>query len=216
MPYVKTKVAKEFFGVDVQTLRTWGDEGRIEIIKGRGGHRLYNIESFIKRESINTSKEIVDKKKYIYCRVSSNKQKEDLERQVKYLSEKYPGHTVVKEIASGINFKRKGLQRILDEITHGNVEEIVVANRDRLCRIAWEHFKWLFDRYGVNIVVDCQENKTSTTEQELAEDLLSIIHVFSSRHYGQRRQYTKKRISTTENQDTEDSGTQDSIEEEKE
>ena len=192
MPYVKPKIAKETLGVTDDTLRAWGKDGKIKFLIGRGGHRVYDVESFI--SSGNPTPPIKEQKKYIYCRVSSNKQKEDLDRQVKYLEEKYPSHTVVKEIASGLNFKRKVLQRILDEVIRGSVKEIVVAHRDRLCRIAWEHFLWLFKHCGTTIVVDSEDAHLSP-ETELAEDLLSIIHVFSCRHYGQRRKYTTRRVS---------------------
>lgn len=206
MPYVKPKIARKELGVNDQTLRMWSEEGRLKSIKGRGGYRLYDIEDFLSNRDIPqlVSKNQIpsyDKTKYIYCRVSTSKQRDDLERQVTYLSEKYPTHKIVKEIASGINFKRKALKRILDEVTHGTVSEIVVANRDRLCRFAWEHFEWLFSRYGVNIVVDSKEDKNTSTEQELAEDLMSIIHVFSSRHYGKRRKYTKKEVSGDDSED---------------
>jgi len=187
MPYVKAKIARKEIGVTDDTLRKWSNEGRIRSIRGAGNQRLYDIESFIKGETVQ-----VEKKKYIYCRVSSSKQKEDLERQVNYLQEKYPAHQVLKEIASGINFKRKVLNKIMDEAIKGDIQEIVVAHRDRLCRIAWDHFYWLFDRLGVNIIVDSGEEHSP--QSELTDDLLSIIHVFSCRHYGQRRKYTKKGI----------------------
>jgi putative resolvase len=192
--YVKAKDAKKQLGVTSTTLRHWADKGIINIIRAEGGIRLYDVEEFIARK--NKDKENSTKKKYIYCRVSSAKQKEDLERQISYLQEKYPEHEIVKEIASGINFKRKGLNKILAETMQGSVKEIVVANRDRLCRIAWEHFKWLFEYYGVNIIVE--DKKEYSPEEELNDDLLSIIHVFSCRHYGIRRKYTRTGIKAEE------------------
>lgn len=185
--YVKPKEAKRRLGVSDRTLRTWGECGKISYIRVDGGNRLYDIAEFINSHT-KSSSEDTQKKKYIYCRVSSSKQKEDLERQVNYLKERYPAHEVVKEIASGINFKRKGLNKILADAMQGCVEEVVVANRDRLCRIAWQHFSWLFKYHGVRVVV--QDTSAYSPESELSDDLLSIIHVFSSRHYGMRRKYT--------------------------
>jgi len=187
MPYVKPSTILKEVGVHSATLRAWANAGKVKCIKGPGGGRLYDLDSILEQFP---KEDPPEKTKYIYCRVSSNKQKEDLERQVKYLQEKYPKHKIVKEIASGINFKRKVLQKLVDESIQGSVSEIVVAHRDRLCRIAWEHFKWLFTRLGVNVVVDSTEE--CTQQSELTDDLLSIIHVFSCRHYGQRRKYTKK------------------------
>jgi len=186
MNYVKPKIASEELGISVQTLRNWADSNKINFITGPGGGRLYDTKSITKKGTPDT------RKKYIYCRVSCSKQKIDLQRQISYLKEKYKEHIVVTDIASGINFKRKALQRLLDEAINGNIEEIVVAHRDRLCRIAWDHFEWLFSRLGVDIIVEDREEHSP--ESELADDLFSIIHVFSCRHYGQRRNYTIKGI----------------------
>jgi predicted site-specific integrase-resolvase len=204
MPYVKSQVAREYFGVCDATLRSWEKAGKIKCIRAGRGNRQYDIESFSehrgeneKQENINTT--TISKKKYIYARVSSYKQKEDLERQIKYLKEKYPEHTVIKEIASGINFKRKALTKLLDESIKGMVSEVVVAHKDRLCRIAWEHFKWLFEHSGVNLIVE--DKQEYSHEQELADDLFSIIHVFSSRHYGARG---RKRVVAIQNYQAEE------------
>jgi predicted site-specific integrase-resolvase len=123
-----------------------------------------------------------------------------LERQVNLLKEKYPEHIIFKEVASGINFKRKIFQRILDDVVNGSVKEVVVAHKDRLCRFAYEHFVWLFNKFDTSIVVDSEDNK-HTPESELAEDLISIVHVFSSRHYGQRRKYTKRGVEKNIDED---------------
>ena len=199
MSYVKPAEASKKLGISVQTLRIWADDDKIKYIRGPGNGRLYDITSITKEPELKTTG-----KKYIYCRVSCSKQKEDLERQITFLQNKYPDHTVVKEIASGINFKRKQLQRILDEAIKGSVKELVVAHKDRLCRISWDHFHWLFLRLGVNIIVEDREEHSP--EQELADDLFSIIHVFSSRHYGQRRRYTTKGITTTEAKEETETG----------
>jgi putative resolvase len=183
MPYVKPKIAREQLGVTNDTLRRWEKEGKIKSTRIGSGCRLYDISSITPTDLIKPTKRSI-----IYCRVSSSKQKEDLERQITFLGSKYPTHEVVKEIASGINFKRKALQSILDASLQGLVKEVVVAHRDRLCRIAFEHFQWLFNHLGVNLIVDGEEDYS--VESELANDLMSIVHVFSCRHYGARRNYT--------------------------
>ena len=189
--YVKAKEARKQLSVSDVTLREWASSGQIKFIRvSDGGNRLYDVESFIK-ERIEEPKP--KKTSYIYCRVSSSSQKEDLERQINYLKEKYPTHEVVKDIASGINFKRKGLNKILANTMQGLVQEVVVAHRDRLCRIAYEHFEWLFKYYGVNLIVE--DKQEYSPESEFSEDLFSIIHVFSARHYGLRRKYTTKKSS---------------------
>lgn len=129
MPYVKPKEAKKILGVTDDTLRRWAREGKLPYLQTKGGNRrLYDVGHFLEENNKTRphqphpeykddcpTETAVDppeggKEKYIYCRVSSNKQRNDLNRQAEYLSKKYPGHKVVKEIASGINFKRKGLQ----------------------------------------------------------------------------------------------------------
>lgn len=198
--YVKTKDAKKQLGITDATLRHWADSGKIKHTRVPGGIRLYDVEEFLSRQVPVQDKP--SKKQYIYCRVSSYKQREDLQRQIKYLQDKYPDHEVIQDIASGINFKRKGLNKILADSMSGIVQEVVVAHRDRMCRIAWEHFNWLFKYCGVNVIVeDTQEH---SPESEFSDDLLSIIHVFSSRHYGIRRKYTSKKSIGDESKDSTD------------
>jgi predicted site-specific integrase-resolvase len=190
--YVKSKEARKQLGVSDTTLREWASSGQIKFIRASvGSNRLYNTEDFIKEREENTDKRI----NYIYCRVSSYSQKEDLERQIGYLKERYPDHEIIKDIASGINFKRKGFNKILANTMQGLVKEVVVAHKDRLCRIAYDHFEWLFKFHGTNIIVEDKEEYSP--ESEFSEDLFSIIHVFSARHYGLRRKYTTKK-STVE------------------
>lgn len=214
MQYVKAKFAREKFGVTNDTLRKWADTGMLRTIRGPGGHRLYNLESLARENEQHTKEDSQSGRKIIYCRVSSYKQKDDLERQIAYLQEKYPKHEVVKDVASGINFKRKNLQKILDEAIKGDISEIVVAHRDRMCRIAWDHFEWLFTRLGVNIIVD--DTEKYNPESELTDDLFSIIHVFSSRHYGQRRKYTTKGIRECKDKNPSEAGEHEECESEQE
>jgi len=190
MNYVKPQIASKELGITIQTLRNWAKNDQIKFVTGPGGGRLYDTTSITLKEPEKTSS------KYIYCRVSSSKQKDDLDRQINFLKEKYKEHSVITDIASGINFKRKGLKRLLDEAIKGNIREIVVAHKDRLCRISWDHFYWLFTRLGVNLIVEDREEHSP--ESELQDDLFSIIHVFSCRHYGQRRNYTHQGISNDE------------------
>ena len=114
--------AGKHFGVHPQTIREWADDGRIKCIRTPTGQRRVIIEE--KNQEI--------KYKAIYCRVSSQKQKDDLQRQVDYMQKTFPGYKTFKDIGSGINFKRKGLLTLLDACLQGHVEEVVVSDRDRL------------------------------------------------------------------------------------
>jgi putative resolvase len=210
--YLKIGEASKKLGVSIETLRIWEKTGEIEVIRTSGKHRLFNIETYKNKQKIkeinNTggSKKQEEGAKFIYCRVSSSKQKEDLERQVEYLSKKYKGYQVCKEIGSGINFKRKKLYSLLDQAFEGKISEIVVAHKDRLCRFAWDHFLWLFNKLGVTVVVDSESENTTTPNEQLADDLMSIIHVFSSKHYGLRSRKGTSKSSGDEIESDSDTG----------
>ena len=137
------------------------------------------------------------KQKICYCRVSSHHQKDDLKRQITFMQSQFPTYTIIQDIGSGINWKRSGLTSILELAMQGKLQEVVVAHRDRLCRFAFELIQWLLEINGVQLVVLNQE--IQSTEQELAEDLLSIIHVFACRKMGKRRYQKKEKKEKKDN-----------------
>ncbi len=124
-----------------------------------------------------------------YCRVSSKKQRDDLARQVVYMRENFPKAEIVSDIGSGLNYKRPGLKTILDRLMCGEKLTIVVAHKDRLARFGTELIEHLVNTNGGELLV---LNKTvHSPEQELTQDLLAILTVFSCRMHGLRR-YTDK------------------------
>lgn len=131
-----------------------------------------------------------EKKRIIYARVSSSKQTEDLERQVEALQKEYPGHETYKDIRSGLNFKRKRFEALLEQIHLGTVQEVVVSYRDRLCRYGFELFESLCRFNGTKIVVHNSSENTDC-QQELSEDLLAICNFFVARNNGRRSSNTK-------------------------
>eukprot|EP00953_Heterococcus_sp_UTEX-ZZ885_P008858 5265-Heterococcus_DN1.PRE.10 len=179
------------FNVSHTTLRRWADDGKIKSIRTAGGHFRYDSSSLGQQEEEKDAKF-----KFVYCRVSSPKQKEDLKRQEDSFKSSRPDHTIIKDIGSGLNYKRKGFLFLVDKILSGSVEEVVVAHRDGLCRFSFELFEWICKRADTKLVVIDQE--IHSTERELSEDLMAIVHVFSCRHHGMRR-YTKKHSSSPEN-----------------
>jgi len=189
------------FGITDETLRRWANENKINYIFTPGGHRLYDASSLSTSTSTSTSTEETKssregRRTILYARVSSTKQKDkgDLERQCKMLTDKYPEGELIKDIGSGINFKRKGLRKILELGFQGNLSEIVVVHSDRLARFATDLLKWIIEQHGAKFTTmeDRMDVITHSPYEELAEDLLSIVTVFSSRYYGMRR-YSKKR-----------------------
>ncbi len=105
------------------------------------------------------------------------------------MSDKFPGHRVIRDIGSGLNFKRKGLLSLLEQVKTGNIQQIVVASRDRLSRFGFDFFKWFCNSYGTEILV--LDTSQGSKEQELTTDLLAILHVFSCRANGRRRYSSK-------------------------
>lgn len=163
-------------GVTTQTLQDWERAGKLKCIRTKGGHRRFTCP-----ETDMSG----NKKQYIYARVSSAKQKADLQRQIAMLQNHFPNYEVLSDVASGINFKRRGLLTLLDQVIRGEVSNIVVAHRDRLARIGFDMFQFIFDRFEVSLTVLSDDDiKEPTTE--LAKDLLSIITVFTARYHGSR------------------------------
>jgi predicted site-specific integrase-resolvase len=109
----------------------------------------------------------------------------DLNRQVAALVALYPNAEVISEIGGGLNFKRKKLQALLERVMQGTVQRIIVAHKDRFARFGFDHFQWLCQQYGCEIVL--LNETTLSPEQELTQDLLAILHCFSSRVYGLRK-----------------------------
>lgn len=194
--YYTGRKIKEIVGVSSSTLRRWDLEGKIKTVRTIGGSRLYEINSLIK----NTNK-YIDKtnkrEKICYCRVSSPKQLTDLKRQEEYMQSKFPDHIIISDVGSGINWKRKNFSKILEDSINGKVKEIVIAHKDRLCRFNFELLETIFRICKVDfIILDKQEYKSE--EQELADDLLSIIHIFNCRQMGKRRYKTTKECNKNE------------------
>ena len=173
-----------------QTLRNWDREGKIKTTRSPGGKRFYDVKSFLeetdKQEKIENEKDEKDERKKIcYCRVSSYSQKEELTHQADYMKLKYPEHEILTDIGSGINFNRGNLKKIINLGIKNNLEELVIAYKDRLSRIGYDLIEYILKEYSnTKIIIEKDEDKSP--EKELTDDLLEIITVFSSRLYGMR------------------------------
>lgn len=181
--YVTPREASKYYSVSEQALRCWANSGTISFNTTQGGHRRYFVPTKGKGKSHFPAP---PKKKVVYARVSSKRQEEDLRRQVEYLKSQYPEHHVVTDIGSGINFKRKGFRGILEGVFAGTISEAVVTHRDRFSRFGWDLFTWIFQKHNALLRSDKSEHNKDGQE-ELSEDLLSIITVFTARYHGSRR-----------------------------
>ena len=183
-------------GKTIQTLRNWDKK---DILKPshvtKGGTRYYSEEQLNHFLGLKSEKQI-NKKIIGYCRVSSHKQKDDLERQIEnvktYMYAKCYQFEIITDIGSGINYNKKGLNQIIDMVTHSEVEKIVVLYKDRLIRFGYELIENLCDKFGT--VIEIIDSTEKTDEQELVEDLVQIITVLSCRLQGKRANKAKKMI----------------------
>jgi predicted site-specific integrase-resolvase len=183
MVFVSNAEASKALNVSIPTLHKYGEKGLIETYKTPGGHRMYNVDKFLEDNGIKPK---VVKHRVCYCRVSSAGQKPELENQKKYMSDKYPDHELISDIGSGINFKRKGFRKIVEYAVEGELEELVISYKDRLCRIGYDLLEFLFTKYSnTNIIVDKEEEEITSTE-EMANDVMEIITVFSAKMHGKR------------------------------
>ena len=184
--YVQPVIARKRLGVCNKTLRKWVDDGKIDAIFTDGGWRKYNVDKFLQQNNKT------ERKKVCYCRVSSTDQKKDLSNQISYLMSKYPEHELIKDIGSGINFKRKGLQQLVDLAIHNQLDEVVVTHKDRLCRIGYELLEFIFFKYS-NASINIENEEIKLPQQEVTEDLIEIITVYSSKLYGSRSYKNSKK-----------------------
>lgn len=210
--------AEAFTGLGQGRLREFYKEGILRGYTTPSGQRRFDIEHLREFCNITSKPENKELKKnnFLYARVSSKKQSDDLERQVEFLQDwagdKVSEYIVIKDIGSGINFKRKGLDVILDRSLQGLIGEVVVAHKDRLSRFAFELINSIITKAGGSIKIINDPGDISS-EQELAEDLLSIVHIYSCRQMG-KRSYSNRSKASNENIDSEikpDGGTENEV-----
>lgn len=195
--YVRIGEARKRLGVSISTIRRWSDSGQIKSVRLPSGQRIIDISSVL--DSDQTSKKASSatiRSTIFYTRVSSYKQRDDLERQKNYLQENYhqeEGKSIhIHDIASGLNFKRKGLIKILESVKNGAVQRVVVASKDRLARFGFELIEWICGEYGTEIVV--LDNNCNTPTEELGKDLLSIVQIYCCKWNGSRRYKASPKI----------------------
>ncbi len=149
-----------------------------------GNKYLYNLEKYLIDNGIKQENE----KKYIcYCRVSSRKQIEDLNRQIDNMKNHYPNHIIIKDIASGLNFKRPGLQKIIDMAVKGEIKELVVSYKDRLARIGFEMIEYLIETYSGGKIIVINKSEEETPNEEMVKDVISIMNIYVAKMNGLRK-----------------------------
>lgn len=176
--------AAEIYGVSLQTLRNWAERGRIAHKETPGGQRRYLAGGSAAEDA---GEKADNRYGIIYARVSARKQKSDLQRQIDHLRARFPGYRVISDIASGVNFERKGLRTVLDACMRGLVSEVVVSYRDRLARIGVGLVEYIIAQSGsVLTVTESRERERGDDHTELAEDVLAVLTHFTAKHHGRR------------------------------
>lgn len=185
------KAATEL-GVSKETLRRWEQSGKITAERTPKGHRRYDlarIRGLAPRTTLDETRTIA------YARVSSQDQKEDLKRQVAVLESYCASHgwtfEVLQDLGSGMNYSKKGLRKLIQELCLGRIRRLVVTHKDRLLRFGSELIFSLCEQFGTEVVI-LNSSEESSFEDDLVQDVLEIITVFSARLYGSRSRKNKK------------------------
>lgn len=195
----------KLLNVKVKTLQKWDRDGVLKAYRTPTNRRFYlqsQYDNIIGKDSIESND---SRYGVAYCRVSNSNQKDDLKNQIKYV-EKYIEknelsiNKIYSEIGSGLNFKRKKWNKIIDKCIKGKISFIIISYKDRFVRFGFDWFKdFLKKNYDVDIIVIRDEKKSP--QEELVEDLISIIHVFSCRIYGLRKYKKEIKKDLLENEE---------------
>jgi predicted site-specific integrase-resolvase len=184
----------KMIGVSAQTLRNWDNNGKLHPHHTTAsGYRYYSEEQLgqVMRVKPDHERIIIG-----YCRVSSQKQKDDLERQIEnvktYLIAKGHPFEIISDIGSGINYKKKGLQDLIKRISQNEVEKVVVLYKDRLLRFGFELVEYIASLH--NCKIEIIDHTEKSEHRELVEDLVQIITVFSGKLQGKRANKARKLV----------------------
>ena len=182
----------KLIGRKTQTLQRWDRLGILKAHRTPTNRRYYTHDQYLQV----IGQKAQERKIMAYCRVSSAGQKADLESQKKAVEQfcvasGRPVALWLQDLGSGLNYKRKNFVLLMELVEHGEVSEIVIAHQDRLVRFGYEWFEKFCRDHGATLTV--MNAETLSPEAEMTQDLLSIIHCFSSRLYGLRKY--KKQIA---------------------
>ncbi len=190
MTWVSIGRIADYFGVTSQTIRNWEAESMFTVRRTRGGHRRFLLEELIDKKD-------AAKKTVIYSRVSSHDQKSDLKRQSEDLLEyckkkEFDEIEIIEEIGSGMNYRKRGLRKLIAGVIKGEIKRIVVNFKDRLMRFGSEILSHLCALKQVEII-EVSEPATKTFEQQLVNDVLMIMTVYTSKIYGKRSHQNRRK-----------------------
>jgi excisionase family DNA binding protein len=188
--------AKEL-GISTKTLRRWTDTGKIKFERSPTGQRRFFLADILRitRRDFN---QLDNRITINYARVSSHDQKADLVRQAQVL-EAFSATNgwqfeTIQDLGSGLNYNNRGLQKLLKRIMQGDVGRLVLTHKDRLLRLGAELVFAMCAEFETEVIIINKSNEEVTFEQELVQDMIELITVFSARLYGSRSQKNQKLI----------------------
>ena len=198
--YYKTGELAKMIGKQTRTVQSYCIKGDINSIIIPSGKRIISRDEVIKYlRSSNLLYEDDNKIDLIYARVSTNEQKNrgDLDRQINYITKeiitKNPKNLkVFSEVGSGLNDNRKELKKLLDMVMNDEIDRIFILYKDRLTRFGFNYLEQICNKFGTKIIVISEEIQEKSIQEELAEDIISIIHSFSGKLYGMRNKIKEK------------------------
>lgn len=180
------KTAREL-GVSPETLRRWEAAGKIRPERTPGGHRRYDLATLY--GLVPRHPQPQDRITIAYARVSSHDQKSDLDRQVALLEAFCAAngwrYEVIRDLGSGLNYHKRGLRELIRRVCTGQVGRLVITHKDRLLRFGSELVFSLCEHFGTEVVI-INASEEASFEEELVQDVLEIVTVFSARLYGSR------------------------------
>ncbi|AMN31131.1 MULTISPECIES: IS607 family transposase [Clostridia] len=190
--HYKPKEFAELLNVSVITLQRWDNDGKLKAFRTPTNRRYYTYEQYLEYTGIH--KETDSRKIVIYTRVSTSNQKDDLKNQVEFLRQYANAKgiivdEVIEDYGSGLNYNRKKWNRLIDSCMTNEISTIIITHKDRFIRFGYDWFESFLAKFNVEIIV--VNNESLSPQEELVQDIISILHIFSCRIYGLRK-YKKK------------------------
>lgn len=184
----KPKDFAELLGVSVKTLQRWDRDGILKANRTPTDRRYYTYDQYLQFKGINTDNDIRDV--VIYARVSTKNQKDDLRNQVEFLRQfaNAKGLIVdqcIEDFGSGLNYNRKKWNKLIEQVMEQKIKTIIISSKDRFIRFGYDWFEKLCGKFNTSIIV--VNNEALSPNEELVQDIVSILHVFSCRLYGLRK-----------------------------
>ena len=193
----KPKDFAELLGVSVKTLQRWDRENILKANRTPTNRRYYTYDQYLQFKGIKIENDIRDV--VIYARVSTRNQKDDLHNQVEFLKQFCNSKGIIvnqciEDFGSGLNYNRKKWNKLLEEVMENKIKTIIISNKDRFIRFGYNWFEKFCEKFNTKIII--VNNETLSPNEELVQDIISILHVFSCRLYGLRKY--KKQIQEDE------------------